>query len=416
MNTRLLRQWLLPLIVLGLALMLFMWLLSSSPKRKPPQLGEKSWRVAVTELQPRDLSPQLRLYAVVEAEERARIAAPAASEVESVSVRVGDLAQKGQVLLRLSPGDFEPLLHQREAELADLRAQLKDLDIRRDGDSRALAQERALLKLAQEDLQRVERLRKGRLSSDSAISEARDRLGRQQLAVIAREQAVRRLETQREQVLARIDKAEALLRQARLNLERSVVVAPYDAMIDELPVAVGDRVRGGDLLLSWYRADSQLLRARVPLRYRDELQQALARGDTLTARAGGRAFALERMAARAAGPGIDVWLRPRSDAENLRPGLQLELLLDRPLRRGVFALPASALYDERRVFRVADGRMRSVPVRPAGFHVDAEGRQLRLIESEQLAVGDRVIVTHLPNASDGLKVEVVDATGKADAE
>ncbi len=412
MNTRLLRQWLLPLIVLGLALMLFMWLLSSSPERKPPKLSEKSWRVAVTELQPRDLSPQLRLYGVVEAEDRARITAPAAGEVETVLVRAGDRAEAGQLLLRLSAADFEPLVRQREADLEELRAQLRDLDIRRESDRKALAQERALLQLAQKDLQRVERLQKSRLSSDSAISTARDRLGRQQLAVIAREQAVQRLETQREQVLARIKRAQALLQQARLNLERSAPVAPFEVMIDELPVAAGDRVRGGDLLLSWYRAGSQLLRARVPLRYRDELQQALARGDVLTARAGEQAFTLERMAARAAAAGIDVWLRPQTDAENLRPGLQLELLLDRPLRRGVFAVPASALYDERRVFRVADGRMHSVPVRPAGFHVDAEGRQLRLIESGQLAAGDRVVVTHLPNASDGLKVELVDAGGK----
>ncbi len=408
MNARLLRQWILPLLVLGLALALFMWLLSSRPERKPPQLSEKSWRVAVTGIRSQRLSPQLRLYAVVEAEDRARITAPAAGEVEAVFVQAGDRVEAGQPLLRMSAADFEPLLRQREADLEELKAQLDDLEIRRQSDLKALAEERALLQLAQKDLQRVQRLQKSRLSSDSAISEARDRLGRQQLAVIAREQAVKRVQTQKQQLKARMKRAEALLQQARLTLERSTPVAPYPVLIDALPVAAGDRVRAGDELVSWYREGSQRLRARLPLAYREEIRQALEAGDVLLARAGDAVFRVRRIAARAQPAGIDVWLEPMEGGHGLRPGMQLEVLLERPPREAVFAVPASALYDERRVFRVADGRMRSVSVRPVGFRVDEDGRQWRLIEGQQLKDGERIVVTHLPNASDGLKVEPID--------
>ncbi len=419
MNGRLIRQWLLPLLILALALLAFSWLLSSRPERREPRISEKSWRVAVVEVLPRRLSPQVRLYAVAEAEARARITAPAAGEVAVVAVQPGDRVEAGSLLLRLSPVDFELQLRQREADLDDLRAQLRDLEIRGRGERKSLQQEQALLKLARQELQRVERLQKSRLSSASAISEARDRLGRQQLAVIAREQAVQRLQAQRQQLEARIKRASALVDQARLNLERSAPTAPFAVMIDELPVAAGDRVRAGDLLVSWYRADSLLLRARLPLSYRQEVQQALERGESLLARAGQRRFRLERIAARVDKAGIDIWLKPESASDSLRPGEQFELLLQRPARDGVIALPASALYDERRVFRVVDGRMQAVAVRPLGFHVDELGRRSRLVESDALRPGDRVVITHMPNAGDGLKVELIDgaeADGAAHAQ
>jgi multidrug efflux pump subunit AcrA (membrane-fusion protein) len=396
-------------MVLVVAVVIFQWLLSSRPERKPPALTEKVWRVAVVEIHRQRLSPQLRLYGQIEAEERARVTAPAAGEVEAVYLREGERAEAGQLLLRLSPGDFELALQQRQAEVEDLQAQLEDLDIRRASDRRALAEERALLELARKDLERVERLQKSRLSSDSAISDARERLGRQQLSVIAREQALKRLQAQQKQLLARMKKAEAAREQARISLQRSAPRAPAEVLIDELPVAVGDRLRGGDLMVSWYRPDSLEVRARVPLRYREELQDALAQGQPLFAVAGGQRFRLERVAARANAAGIDIWLRPVGDARSLRPGLQLELLLDRPARDAAFEVPATALYDERRVFRVVDGRMRSVAVQPVGFRIDASGRHWRLIESEALQPGDRIIVTHLPGASDGLRVELMDA-------
>ena len=421
MNSRLLRQWLLPLILLVVVALLMFWLLSSKPQRKPPQLTEKVWQVAVTEIEPRALSPQLRLYGVVEAEDKARVTAPAAGEVAEVRVRAGDRAEAGQLLLRLSPVDFELALRQREADIADLRAQLADLDIRKRNESRALKEERDLLELAKQNLKRVERLQKNRLSSDSAISDARERLGRQQLAVIAREQSLQRLATQRQQIEARLQRAEALLEQARLNLERSAPTAPADVLVDEVPVSPGDRLRGGDLMVSWYRPDSLRVKARLPLAYREELQQALSTGAAPVARGLGLEFRLERLAAKASLAGIDAWLRPQSGMDRLRPGMQIELLLDRPPVERAIAVPASALYDESRLFRVVDGRMQSVAVRPVGFHVDDSGRHWRLVESDRLQPGDRVVVTHLPNASDGLKVKLVGddeavapASGKGD--
>ncbi len=405
MNPRLLRQWLLPLILLAVVALLMFWLLSSRPQRIAPQLTEKVWQVATVEIEPRALSPQLRLYGVVEAGDHARVTAPAAGEVAEVRVRAGDRVAVGQTLLRLSPVDFELALRQREADIAELRAQRADLDIRKRNENRSLKEERALLELARQNLKRVERLQKNRLSSDSAISDARERLGRQQLAVIAREQSLQRLETQRQQIEARLQRAGAGLEQARLNLDRSAPTAPAEVLIDEVPVSVGDRLRGGELMVSWYRPNSLRVKARLPLAYREELQRALEQGKAPRARGSGLEFRLERLAATAGLAGIDAWLRPVSGMERLRPGMQIELLLERPPLERAIAVPASALYDESRLFRVVDGRMQSVTVHPLGFHVDASGRHWRLVESDLLQPGDPVVITHLPNASDGLKVE-----------
>lgn len=418
MNSRLLRQWSLPLIVLVIVSLLMAWLLGSRTERKPPKLTEKTWQVAVVEIEPQRLSPQLRLYGLVEAEGHVTLTAPAAADVAEVFVQSGEQVAAGTTLLQLSPEDFEPLLRQREADLAELRAQQADLAVQRESERKALKEEQALLELARRNLERVTSLRKNRLSSDTAISDARERLGRQQLAVIAREQSLKRLDAQAKQLEARVQRAQALLDQARLALQRSVPIAPAEVVIDEVPVAPGDRLRGGDPMVSWYRPDSLQVRARLPLAYREELQQALQSANAPLAKGMGIDFSLERLAGSASLAGIDAWLRPIEQSTLLRPGLSLELLLNRPPKDRAIAVPASALYDESRLFRVVEGRMQSVEVQPLGFYIDEEGEHWRLVESPELKGGDRVVVTHLPNASEGLKVRVIgdspEQAGKGD--
>ena len=60
-----------------------------------------------------------------------------------------------------------------------------------------------------------------------------------------------------------------------------------------------------------------------------------------------------------------------------------------------------------------DQRMQKVQVERIGEAVASNGERRLLIAGEQLTPGARLIITHLPNAMTGLKVEVAGDNGES---
>jgi len=317
----------------------------------------------------------------------------------------GDTVRKGQMLVTLDPRDFQLSVVQKRAEVGDLQAQLEELLLLHQNHRQSLQQEQQLLQLAEAEVQRMQRLQTQQLGSDSSLSDARAALGRQELSVLNRQVEVQRFESKQSQLQARLQRAEAALQQAELDQQRSRVTASFDGVIRSLDVSVGDRVQAGKLLLSLYALDSLEIRARLPARFQQEIQTALQQQQTLMARSDqGLEMQLVRLAGEADPGGIDVYFRPQSGAQSLRPGNLLKLELARPALQDVVAIPYPALYGNDRIYVLRKGRMHGLSVETLGRSLNAEGENLLLIRSAALRPDDAIIVTHLPNAINGLKV------------
>jgi hypothetical protein len=85
----------------------------------------------------------------------------------------------------------------------------------------------------------------------------------------------------------------------------------------------------------------------------------------------------------------------------------ITLRLERPAQDHVVPAPFGAVYGGDRIYTLVDGRMKGVPVRPLGSWFTPEGEERLLVQAPSLAAGDQLIVTHMPNAIDGLRVEAV---------
>ena len=382
-----LKRILLPVAILVVAVAAFAWLRATKPVQPPPKPQEKVWRVEVIEAEPARRAPTLTLYGRVETPTRVRPAAPGAGVVAEVPAREGQRFTAGTLLLALDPRDFTPAVTQARAELADLDAQLDTERLRVRADRTALGQERTLLALAEAAVERAQRLKSRELGSDTALDDAQAALGRQRLAVTSRQLAV--------------DGA------AELALERSRVVAPFDGIVADVHVAPGDRVQVGSALLEIYPADALEVRARVAQRYQQELLAALdgatpPRAQTTIA---GRELTLplRRIAGAGDPSGIDAFFA-LPDAAGVRLGALLDLALLRPVVDDAVAVPYRALYGNGRVYLLRDGRMHGVDVELLGPAADGDV-SLALVRGAGLAAGERVIVTHLPNAIDGLPVQ-----------
>lgn len=372
-----------------------MFLKATRPAPPPVEVRERIWRVATAIVVPARIAPTLTLYGRVEAPDRIRIAAPVAGRVLAVSVRDGERVEPGAALVRMDPRDLEP-------RLALARADVERERIRAHHDRLALAQEKTLLKLAQTKFERFDKLKTARLGAESAADQASEELARVRLAVTLREQAIAEQPARLAQFQARLDEAQR-------DLERSAVSAPFAARVGKVEVAAGDQVQTGQTLLSLYSADSLYVRAKLPVIHAAELRQAIAAGIELAAVANfGSArlpLVLERIAGEADARGVDVLLRIEG-GEGVPVGAFVNAELERPPVADVLALPFAALHGGDRIFRVVDGRLEGLQVERVGERrLDGEPRLI--VRTAEVGAGDSVMITHLPNAIDGLSVEVV---------
>ena len=151
-------RFLLPLLLVGAGVALFMQLKSSGPENVPTVVTERRWPVEAVRVQFRELRPTVRLYGRVESPTESRIRSALSTDVRSSFALVGQAVNKGELLLQLDDVDAKLALAQRQAELAEIEARSESENSRYRNDLSALAQEEQLLALAQSALQRAEKL------------------------------------------------------------------------------------------------------------------------------------------------------------------------------------------------------------------------------------------------------------------
>ncbi len=407
-------RFVLPLLILALAAAAFVALRTTRPAVPPVQVEEKAWRVDAVKVMPASHVPQLLLYGTVEAPREANLSAAVAADVAEVLVAEGQTVRAGQPLVVLDDRDIVLILRQRQADVAEIQALIQSERNRHASDLASLERERAMLALDEKAVSRVIGLKQRNVGSDSLVDDARQELERQFLSLNERQLSVNNHPARLAQLEARLQRAEALRDQARLDQERTRIAAPFAGRVAKVPTAPGDRVRVGDLLVKLYALEDLEIRAQIPFRYLPAVRAGLTRDETLTAtgEVDGRSLqgVLTRMsgeAARGVG-GVDALFKIAAGADTVVPGRLLPLTLNLPARQDTAELPFSALYGLNRVYRLEEGRMAALEVERIGERYGPDGSVQILVRSADLRPGDRVITTQLPNAVTGLKVTVVE--------
>jgi RND family efflux transporter MFP subunit len=389
------RKVLLPVLILALALGGFLLLKATRPAAPPVEVSERSWRVDAVRIQPEQHHPESTLYGRVETPDRWRAAAPVSGRVQSVWVRDGEAVEVGKALLSMDPRDLAPRL-----ELA--RADLERERLRYRQDQQALERERELARLAEAKVRRAERLSASQLGSERELDQAREDFARASLSLLQREQAIAEHPARLAQLQARLDEADR-------DQQRGNLVAPFAGRVGRVEVAPGDQLGVGQPLLTLYPLDGFYLRARLPERYVAVLAEALQRDEALTASMlyAGRAYTarLERLGAEADVRGIDAWLH-LDGRPDVPVGSLLAARLQGPKLEAV-SLPFSALHGGERVYLIEDRRLRGIPVQLLGER-RVNGQVEMLIAAQALPAGALVMRTHLPNAIDGLLVDLAE--------
>lgn len=206
--------------------------------------------------------------------DRIEITAEAWEVVTAVEVTEGDAVTEGQVLARQDARRTELRLAQLEAAVGQADRRLAELlrGPRREEIDEARARLRGADGQLETDLReyaRVTDLVAKALLSESELDAAR---ARRDTSRAARDEAYARLEAllegttveELDQAKAALAEAEALADDARLTLERLVLRATRDGVVDSLPVEAGDRPDAGQVIAVLLADGAPYARVYVP--------------------------------------------------------------------------------------------------------------------------------------------------------
>ncbi len=406
-----LKRVLLPVVILATAIAIFAALSLSKPERQTVERPEKVWRVNTISVQFEQIAPIITLYGRVETPRRATLNAALSADITQVNVLEGDVVKAGDVLLTLDNSDAALLFSQREADLAEIDALIVSEQSRYQRDKGLLTHERSLLTLAEKAVTRAQKLDASRLVTRSSLDDAIANQQRQVVTLKRLQHDIAEHPARLAGLKARQTRAKALLEQAQLDLDRSLIKAPFNGRIANLNVSLGDRVRVGDNLLSIYDLDNLEVRAQIPGRYLKQVRDGLLQGEHAKATAEledkSLVFALTRLSGetRQDSGGVDGLFTLTGGNHTLALGTFLELSLALGTKDNVVVVPFNALYGLNRVYRIKDGYLEAVNITRLGEYQDSNGQTQMLIRSDALQAGDRVISTQLPNAITGLRVE-----------
>ena len=421
-------------VALGLAAVGYAVMNREGPQRLPPE--ERMTPVRVVPAPAVDMVPRALGYGSVTP---GRIW-EAVGEVSGTVIyrhpelEKGAVLRAGTELLRIDPTDYRLAVAQIEASIRSTEAQLAVLDVRASNTKRSLSIEARSIDLARKELERKQRLVKQGTISQAAVDQ-------EERAVLVGEQAVQHLRNsmnllpaERSVLEATRDQLRAQLETARRNLARTTIVAPFNCRIAEVNVEKAQFAIQGKVLVVADSLDVAEVTAQVPIgnlltllppdldlplepgvpmsRLREVagleaiVRLRTGRGDNEWAARFDRMSDTVDRRTRTVGVIVAVDDPYRQASPGQRPPLVKNMYVEvevrgRP-RPGAVVIPRDALYG--REVRIAgpDDRLRvrevEVDFVQTNFVVVASG----------LEAGERVVVSDLPFAADGMRLAPVE--------
>ncbi len=182
------------------------------------------------------------------------VASRVAGPIARFNVEVGDTVTKGQPLAELVTDNFTWERNRRAADVTSAQAEIATTE--------------ASLKLLQQELNRLDRLR-----TSPAFSEARYEDKAQETV---------RAKSQRAEAQAKLKSAQAELELAEIALRDTVVLAPYDGTITQRHSEAGAYVQVGAQLVSMLDHNNLEIEADVPANRVPGLETGMALDATIT--------------------------------------------------------------------------------------------------------------------------------------
>ncbi|MBI5772222.1 MAG: efflux RND transporter periplasmic adaptor subunit [Verrucomicrobia bacterium] len=214
-----------------------------------------------------DARPMERVIAVVGsllAQDGTTLSAKVPGRLETITVDLGSVVKKGQLIAQIERRDYELKLRQSESLLAQARVRLglplEGSDDHVDLDNANIVKEaKAVLDEASKNRDRIAALREKGIIPQSELETAE---AAHQVAFSKHRDALEEIRIRQSQLAQRRVEVEI----ARQQLTDSTIFAPYDAVVQERHASAGEFLETGKRLAALVRVDSLRLRVEIPER------------------------------------------------------------------------------------------------------------------------------------------------------
>lgn len=426
----------LPLALIGAGVLALVISGKTSPLQE--EAGKRATSVRVITARPLVLTPKIVGYGRVEPATVWTAIAQVGGEVVAMAdnFEKGALLAGGTEVVRLSPADYNLAIAQAEANIRAAEARLAELETGERNTRASLDMEQEALALAEAELARSKELNASGVVAQSSLDKVAASVvaQRQKRAAIAGALAL--IPSQRAVLAEQIAVYQVSLESARLNLERTRIVLPFDARVAAAETEMGQFVKQGQTIGVFDEVGAAEIETQLAITRFRTLLDAVAVGsgggfgltdfDNLAERAGFSARVKLRMGDDyAEWPGTVVRVSDSIDVATGTLGVIVSVAdayggartaEKPPLTKGMFVeveLRTSPVADVIMVPRAA--------VHGGQVYVVDGGNQLRIRQIETglqqgdfiviaqgLAAGERVVVGQLSYAVDGMALKPLD--------
>ncbi len=260
-----------PALLIGIVIAVALVKNSSKPVRVA--VAEKATAVRMISVPEATVAPRMMATGNVEPSRVWSSMAQVSGKVISLYPRLkqGALIKQGEVLLKIDPRDYELAIIQAETGLESIRVQLAQIDVLEANAEALLVIEKEALRLAKSELKRKEMMRKQRSISQSELGKEQRSLLTQQKSVQSLINSIKLYPVDRRRLAAELRKQQAQLADAKLNLERTTILMPFNGRIAEVKVELQQFVGLGSLMIVADGIDRAEIAVQVPMERLGEL-------------------------------------------------------------------------------------------------------------------------------------------------
>lgn len=254
-----------PAIIVGILIFIFLVKNRAEPEKKP--LAETARAVRVIEVPQIDVTPTLKATGTVKPHQVWNGVAQVSGKIieKHAQLNKGAIIQAGEVLLKIDPSDYELAIDQAKTNIEATQAQIAESKVKEKNAKASLKIEEDALRIAKQELTRKSKLvKQGTVTRSDVEKEERSVLAQQQSAQSLKN-TINLIPAERRRLEADIVRLKAMLKEAELNLQRTVVNMPFNGRIAETKVEIKQFVRQGDVLVIADSMDKAEVEVDVPM-------------------------------------------------------------------------------------------------------------------------------------------------------
>jgi len=408
------------IVILVAAVVIAQLLVKLRPETERRVVTEPGRLVEVLPAKSENIHMYIEAYGTIRPRRALRLVAEVRGKIVDTdpSYEEGSFIKKGTTLIKIDPRNYQLEVNRGKVQIKQAKAEIKRLN-------QEVLNLKARIKIAKSDvsLAKKEYLRLKQLIDRKVIAQSTlDKTEQNYLASLERLQGLENQMAltgpQKEQLKAQRDMAKVMFQAAKLDLERTSIVAPYDGWALEKTIEVGQHVTDGQYLGRIYSAGELDIEVQIPVKdfkwfpaeldpnappdadiiFESGRTQRIWKGRVarikaqLEEKTRTLPVVIEANQTLAAGTNQSTF--------RLRPGMFVTVKIKGTEINRAFVLPRHVVYPDDVVYTVRDNRIKITPVNILRSYKES------VIVDKGLSDGDLIVKTPLSSVTDGMTVRL----------